>query len=330
MTAAMLRPIRVLAVAVILTLTSAWPVPATAIAGAWQARAPAQPPAQPAEKIVSLPNQKGSLKFAVLGDFGTGERDQYQTAERMALVLKQFPFELVLLVGDNLYGSERPQDFRQKFEIPYKPLLDAKVKFYASLGNHDSHAEQTRYEHFNMNGEPYYTFKAPVQNVRFFVLDSSYPEPKQITWLEKELKSSNDDWKIAFFHHPPYSSGGRHGSDLRLRQTLEPLFVQYNVSVVFTGHDHFYERIKPQKDIVYFVTGSGGKLSPGDIRAGSPLTAKGFDTDCVFLVAEIVGDEMVFNAIARSGRVVDSGLIARRKPGPRPVAAPPAPPPSRP
>jgi predicted MPP superfamily phosphohydrolase len=321
------HPLSALLLALFVALTGSWPVPAADLAGARQARAPAAQP--PAEQIVSLPNRKGSLKFAVLGDFGTGARDQYQTAERMALVQKQFPFELVLLVGDNLYGSERPQDFRQKFEIPYKPLLDAKVKFYASLGNHDSR-EQREYPLFNMNNELYYTFKAPAQNVRFFALESTYPGPEQISWLEKELKSSNDDWKIAYFHHPPYSSGGRHGSDLRLRQTLEPLFVQYNVSVVFTGHDHFYERIKPQKDIVYFVTGSGGKLSPGDIRAGSPLTAKGFDTDYVFLVAEIVDDDMVFNAVARSGRVVDSGVIARRKPGPRPVAAPPAPPPRRP
>jgi hypothetical protein len=79
--------------------------------------------------------------------------------------------------------------------------------------------------------------------------------------VRKELKGSNEDWKIAFFHHPLYSSAGRHGSDLQLRNRLEPLLVAYNVSVAFTGHDHVYERIKPQKDITYFVTGSGGKLA---------------------------------------------------------------------
>src|SRR4029077_13845729 len=97
------------------------------------------------------------------------------------------------------------------------------------------------------------------------------------------LKSSSDDWKIAVFHPPIYSSGGRHGSDLKLRETLEPLFIKYNVSVVFTGHDHFYERIKPQHGIVHFVVGSGGMLASGDIHKGSDLTAQGFDTDRAFM-----------------------------------------------
>ena len=163
----------------------------------------------------------------------------------------------MLLAGDNIYGSERPQDFVKKFEIPYKPLLDAKVKFYASLGNHDDR-NQRFYKPFNMEGKLYYSFKAPKQDVRFFALESTYPEPEQIKWVEEELKKSGEDWKIMFFHHPLYSSGGRHGSDLRLRETLEPLFVQYNVSVVFAGHDHFYERIKPQKGIAHFVVGSAG------------------------------------------------------------------------
>ena len=72
--------------------------------------------------------------------------------------------------------------------------------------------------------------------------------------------------------------------------------MQHNVSVVFTGHDHFYERTKPQKGIVYFVAGSGGMLRPGDIDERSPLTAKGFDTDYAFMVCEIDGDQLYFNA----------------------------------
>jgi 3',5'-cyclic AMP phosphodiesterase CpdA len=148
--------------------------------------------------------------------------------------------------------------------------------------------------------------------VRFFVLESTYPEPAQIVWFEKELKSSSEDWKIVYMHHPLYSSAGRHGSDVSLRQKLEPLLVAYNVSVVFTGHDHVYERVKPQKDIVHFVVGSGGKISPGDLDRRSPITAKGFDAEQTFLIAEIVGDRMTFNAVSKSGKIVDSGVIARR------------------
>ena len=265
-----------------------------------------------AEAPVALPNKEGSLKFGVLGDFGTGDREQYQLAEQMAKLHARFPFEIVVTVGDNLYGSERPQDFVNKFEAPYKPLLDAKVKFYASLGNHDAR-EQAHYKLFNMDGKRYYTFKAPEEDVRFFALESDYPTPEQLSWLEKELQNSNEKWKIPYFHHPLYSSGERHGSDLTLRKALEPLFIKYGVSVVLTGHDHFYERVKPQNGIVYFVTGSGGKLRAGNIDRRTGLTAKGFDTDLAFMAAEISGDEMYFNTISRQGNIVDSGVIQRRK-----------------
>ena len=268
---------------------------------------------QSAAAPVALPNKEDSLKFGVLGDFGTGEREQYQLADQMAKLHTGFVYEIVVTVGDNLYGSERPQDFVKKFEAPYKPLLDAGVKFYASLGNHDAR-EQSRYKLFNMEGRTYYTFKAPKEDVRFFALESDYPKPEQMAWLEEELENSNEKWKIPYFHHPLYSSGERHGSDLTLRQTLEPLFIKYGVSVVLTGHDHFYERIKPQNGIVYFVVGSGGKLRGGNIDRNSGLTAKGFDTDLAFLAAEISGDEMYFNTISRQGTIIDSGMIQRRKP----------------
>jgi hypothetical protein len=269
---------------------------------------------QPAEPLVSLPNRAGSFKFGVLGDFGTGSQVQYQLAEQMVKLHGRFKYDLVVLVGDNLYGSERPQDFKAKFELPYKPLLDTGVKFYASLGNHDAR-EQRFYKLFNMEGNLYYSFN-PAPDVRFFMVESTYPVPEQIAWLEKELTASNSIWKIAVFHHPLYSSGGRHGSDLLLREVLEPLFVKYNVSVVLNGHDHFYERVKPQKGIAYFVVGSGGQLAKGNIEPGSGITAKAFDTDQAFMVAEIIGDDMYFNAISRAGQTVDSGVVTRRKPTP--------------
>jgi 3',5'-cyclic AMP phosphodiesterase CpdA len=260
----------------------------------------------------ALPNKNGSFKFAVLGDFGTGDRTQYDLAEQMRRLYERFKFEIVVLVGDNIYGSERPQDFKKKFEDPYKPLLDAGVKFYASLGNHDAR-EQRYYKLFNMDGKLYYTF-SPKADVRFFILESTYPEPEQIKWVETELQASGSNWKIPVFHHPLYSSGERHGSDTELRDVLEPLFVKYNVSVVLTGHDHFYERVKPQKDITYFVVGSGGQLRKGNIDRTTGITAAGFDTDLTFLAVEIDADQMYFNAISRQGTVVDSGVLTRRKP----------------
>jgi hypothetical protein len=85
------------------------------------------------------------------------------------------------------------------------------------------------------------------------------------------------------------------------------------VNVVLTGHDHVYERIKPQKGIYYFVSGGGGKLRTGDVNDASPLTANSYDRDLHFMLFEVAGDQMYFQAISRTGETIDSGVIARKK-----------------
>ena len=276
---------------------------------------------QSAAAPVALPNREGSLKFLVIGDFGNGTREQLQLAEQMVKTRQTFPFEVAITVGDNIYGANTPQSLRQRFEIPYKPLLDAGVKFYASLGNHDDRELQRYYAPFNMGGEFYYTWKAPHEDVRFFALDSGYPTVQQIGWIEREMQSG-EKWKIPYFHHPLYSSGERHGSRDDLQKILEPIFIKNSVSVVFTGHDHIYERTKPQNGIVHFVVGSSGQLRRGNLAERSTITATGYDADRAFLVAEISGDELYFNAISRTGQVVDSGVIVRRQPAPAPRPLP--------
>ncbi len=257
---------------------------------------------------MTLPAAEGSVRFAVIGDGGTGKRHQFEVADRLVEAHAQLPFDFVIMLGDNLYGSERPEDYRRKFELPYKRLLDAGVRFYAALGNHDEPAQRL-YGPFNMNGERYYSFtKGPVQ---FFVLDTTDLHVKQVEWLRRELAASQARWKIAYFHHPLYSSGERHGPDTTLRRILEPLFVEHGVSAVFAGHEHFYERIKPQKGIAYFTSGGAGKLRRGNIR-DTPLTAAGFDRDRSFMLVEIAGDTMHFQAISRTGETVDSGTLPVR------------------
>ncbi len=254
---------------------------------------------------VNLPIKKDSLKFAIIGDTGSGTDKQQQIADMMVRYKETFPFEFVLMMGDNLYGGDSAKDYQKKFESVYKPLLDAKLKFYATLGNHDE-ANQRLYEHFNMNGNEYYSFKKG--NVTFYSLNSNYMDKKQVDWLEKELAKNNTEWKICFFHHPPYSSGKAHGSDTQLREVVEPIFIKNGVNVVFAGHEHFYERLKPQKGIYYFISGAGGKLRSGDVQT-TQITAKAFDQDLSFMLIEIVDDQMHFQVISRSGKTVDSGVL---------------------
>ena len=281
------------------------------LATAWLT--PAAPNA--ARAIETLPTRPDSLKFAVLGDNGTGEKPEYDVGQRMTAARTTFPFDMVLMLGDNMYGRQDPQDFVTKFERPYSALLQAGVLFYATLGNHDDQNNRF-YKPFNMDGERYFTFVK--KNVRFFVLDTNQLDPRQRAWFDDVLQRSDDMWRICFFHHPIYSDGGRHGSDVSLRVILEPLFVKYGVDVVFSGHDHVYERLKPQKGITYFVSGSGGQLRRGDLRP-SELTAAYYDQDQSFMLVEVAGDDLFFEAVARSGATVDSGVIHREPPGARDV-----------
>jgi len=252
--------------------------------------------------------KSGSVRFAAIGDMGSGDKAQYDIAQRMVEYRTKFPFDFVIMLGDNIYGHKSPEALVKKFEMPYKALIDAGVQFHAALGNHDDSNERF-YKFFNMNGQQYYSFKKG--NVRFFVLDTNYMDPKQLAWLEKELSNNaGSDWKICYFHHPLYSSGAFHGSSTELRLILEPIFLKYGVDVVFAGHEHVYERVKPQKGIYYFTEGASGELRAGNLRQ-TDFKAAGFDRDRSFMLVEISGDELYFQAVSRTGMTVDSGTIRR-------------------
>jgi len=255
-----------------------------------------------------LPLTPNAVRFAAIGDMGTGKTPQFEVAAAMEVFRKTFPFDFVITLGDNIYGGNGASDYRNKFELPYKPLLDGGVRFYAALGNHDSRSQRL-YTPFNMGGKQYYTYTKG--HVQFFALDTNYMSPQQLIWLEQELKDSDADWKIPYFHHPLYSSSTYHGSSVELRLVLEPLFVKYGVQVVFAGHEHVYERVKPQRGIVHFVEGASGRLREGNLRTKSSLTAAGYDQDLSFILVEIAGDVLNFQTISRTGQTVDSGAILR-------------------
>jgi 3',5'-cyclic AMP phosphodiesterase CpdA len=257
---------------------------------------------------IRIPLQEKSVRFAVIGDSGTGDRAQYEVAQRMEAYWQATKFDFVIMLGDNIYGSHSPKDFVKKFEQPYKPLLDAGVKFYASLGNHDDPDDERLYKPFNMGGERYYAFRKG--DVAFFALDSNYMDPKQLSWLDQNLKNSQGTWKICFFHHPLYNDGRHHGPDADLRTQVLPLFQRYGVNAVFSGHEHVYQRIKPENNIYYFVLGNSGKLMTHDFGEARERV-KGFDSDQSFMLVEIAGDKLYFQTISRSGETIDSGELPR-------------------
>lgn len=289
--------------------------------GASETQPPPQVTATRIDNLVpsglTLPNAERSIKFAIIGDSGRGSKEQHDVAAQMVAFRQRFDYQFVLMTGDNIYeGTATAEDYRLKFEDPYKPLLDAGVKFYAALGNHDD-SNQIYYKPFNMGGDRYYTFVPPVDpitrwdtRVRFFAIDSTYLDRAQSRWLAKELTDSRAEWKIAFLHHPVYTSGRYTLAARGIRFALESAFVDGGIDVVFSGHEHIYQRAELQQGVLYFVTGGAGSLREGDAKA-SPAIARSYDRDYHFMLAEITDEGFFFQAINRTGMTVDAGALRR-------------------
>jgi hypothetical protein len=277
-------------------------LPAQPAAGPPAAAAMPLPPG--ATSPLPMPQMRGGTVFALMGDSGSGDQSQQAVAQAMLTYFntaRRFPF--VLMLGDNLYDD----DYVNEFLTPYKPLLDRGVKFYAAIGNHDRDLE-IHFKPFNMGDKDRYSFDEG--NARFAVLNSNHPsDPEQIKWLNGVYTDAGTKWRIAFFHHPLYSSG-QHAAESRdvIRPALEQALVNNQVNVVFSGHEHLYERVKPQKGIQYFVSGGGGRYLY-DYHP-SEFDEIGL-SEHHFMVAEIAGDRLFFEAITHAQKLIDCGVLYR-------------------
>jgi len=255
---------------------------------------------------------KDKIRFAVIGDWGSGDSDQVNTAKQMFASHQRDSFDFIISAGDNIYPNGSGRYFGKNFEQPFSDLLKDRVKFYAVLGNHDVESgrkDQLEYPLFNMGGQSCYKIERGQGLAEFFMLDSTDFGATQTTWLENSLRDSKAKWKIAVFHHPIYSSGKKHGSATGLRRILEPIFTRYGVQVVFSGHDHIYERTVPQQGIQYFVSGAGGRIRRGDVDLGSRFRAASYDESSHFMLIEVDDKQVSFQAVNEAGAVVDNGLI---------------------
>jgi acid phosphatase len=272
--------------------------------------------------------------FAVIGDMGCDCAGQQEVALRMLEWYKEHPFDVVLTVGDNIYGTTfgfmhgrmgGDKDlFAKRFDKHYKPLIDKGVKFYAALGNHDLLTRKgtdviNDKQRFNILSEKgYYAFSPEGKEklVTFIALDSTdlvenRVDVEQTDWFQKVAGESKSIWKIVYMHHPIYSPSGPHTTDVELRKKLEPLFIQAGIQIVLTGHNHFYARMKPQSGIYHFVTGGGGnKLKSPDRDPLADIALRTFQ----FMYFELSPDQAQFWSIPPSGKPVDQGTIQLQKP----------------
>lgn len=249
--------------------------------------------------------------IAVIGDMGTGDAAQRAVAAKMCRVHTRTGFEVVATTGDNVYPSGRPSDFVPKFFRPYRCLLRRGVRVRASFGNHDVMTRGGRpmltTRAFGMKAR-YYSFSAGP--ARVVVLDSTRLNDKQLGWLDRKLADARGaPWLIAVLHHPPYSGGSEHGSDLAARAALAPRFEAAGVDLVLTGHDHVYSRAR-SRGIRYIVTGGGGAALYPCARE-RPAAVRRCRSVHHFVLLQMSESALRLRAITPDGAVVDRLHIAR-------------------
>ena len=262
-----------------------------------------------------------SISFVVLGDNGTGGRNQMAVAEQMARTYQSTPYGLVLLAGDISYYGSIDDRWDEVFVQPYRGLIDAGVEWELAIGNHelsekksdDAAAEiEAQLRRFGKPGTYYSVVHGPME---VFVIDTSIPlatgqgGPEQVAWLEQALAASTAAWKVALMHQPGYSSGA-HGSHMGVREALEPLFVAHDVDVVFTGHDHHYERTTPQDGVVWIVSGAGAKRT----RVGQSDFTAHAESTLQFLLVRIDGETMSIESITTDGSIIDQVTLTHETP----------------
>jgi hypothetical protein len=243
------------------------------------------------------------VRFLAFGDSGGGGSDQYALLEQMYTV----PYDLMIHTGDLAYDSGTITQVEDTVFGVYADLF-RNIPFFPASGNHDYGTMQGApfRDVFNLPGnEKWYSYDWG--RVHFVALDTEADYATQMTWLEQDLAANALPWKVIYMHRPPYSSG-LHGSDTSLRNKLAPIAEKYGVQLILAGHDHDYERMKPQSGVAYVVTGGGGI---GTRSVGSSGFTD-FSVDVIhFVYVEVGVDELTLHAIDATGTEFDSMVVSR-------------------
>ena len=195
------------------------------------------------------------VAFLAAGDYGVGGSRELSLGLRMKSYESRNPANMLVTLGDNDY-TESPARFRENWRRSFGWARRTGLRVAGVLGNHDYEVARGRYQFrtLGMPG-PYYTRR--LGDAQLFFLDSNAVTDRQTAWLEQQLAESTSTWKIAVFHHPPYTCGGHSGHSTVERRWV-PLFESYGVQLVLSGHDHNYQRFAKRNGVTYVVHGGGG------------------------------------------------------------------------
>ncbi len=244
------------------------------------------------------------MRFAAAGDVGTGGTEEAATAAAMAALEGDNPYKALLLLGDNIYEDGDPSKAQDTVFQPFADILDGGSEILAVLGNHDVDSGFGDAQVAAL-GMPAPWYSVTFGDVRIVALDSNRPEdPEQLSWLTEVLASATERWKIVIMHHPPYS-GGWHGSDLGVRNAFGPLFEQYGVQLVLTGHDHDYQRTRPIHGVTYIVSGGAAQLRPTNLADFSVVAWSTYH----FVDIAVWDDHLELRAIDHQLDIIDEVVV---------------------
>lgn len=252
--------------------------------------------------VPNPPGDRPELRIAVAGDIGDSGDRLDATADAMARLDPDDPFDELLLLGDNVYPDGDPDKLQDTVFEPFAGVLDSGAELLAILGNHDAPHGDEQMDDLGMPGR---WWSVERDDTLIVGLDSNQTDdPAQRDFLEQTLRDSDATWKIVAIHHPPYSAGYQ-GSSINVRETFGPLFERYGVQLVLSGHDHDYQRSVEINGVTYVVTGAAS----GTRRTGEEdFTAESFSWHS-YVELNVYPDRIVGRVLNQDNRVADEWTI---------------------
>jgi len=253
------------------------------------------------------PADQPELRLAVAGDVGEGDDLEWRIGATMYVAGRDDPFDVFLLLGDNVYPDGDPARLDEDVFRPFAAVLDSGADLYAIAGNHDGLADDGGLAQLQAMGMPGMWWSEQIGDVLLVGLDSNQIDnPEQLAWLEETLARSDAPWKIVAVHESPYSAGYQ-GSNHQVRDVFSPLFARYGVQLVLSGHDHDYQRSVPIDGVTYVVSGGGA----GTRRTGKQEFTAYSAGVANFVDLNVYPDHLLLRAIDHELMVFDESTIDR-------------------
>ena len=286
----------------------------------------------PDHTFKTAPLEDDNISFIVMGDSRNDPgKLNFDGWKRVADAAASEGFDFTIFSGDMVFCGFNPLEWKAFFDSAHRLML--KAPFMAVLGNHEFYSPLyfTLFATPDAKNKGWYSFN--YGNVHVVVLNTETslltsikpnlfpadmgPDSEQYRWLEDDLSNLPDDmWKVVVFHRPPYSCGKVHGDQTDV-QPITELFDEYNVDLVFCGHEHGYQRSKPMvngkvtegKGTIYVISaGAGAPLYPlnkGDERFS-------YAESCHhYTLVEVDGNVLTLRAKYPEGEVFDSLTLNR-------------------